>query len=123
MQVLQPLRAPLTTFTVPSWLVEMPDEESASDSSSTSDVTISSSDVLGAVMGLSLALVDLTGHHGNFTLNNLIATFIATDVLQLIGVRSFRTAGVLLLGTCPSFLEVVMAWLCMPALASVLQDA
>eukprot|EP00884_Botryococcus_braunii_P012309 jgi/Botrbrau1/21079/Bobra.0144s0077.1 len=56
------------------------------------------SDVLAALLGLAAASGDLVAHHSNFTLNNLLACAIVTDLLQLLGLRSFRTAGVLLVG-------------------------
>lgn len=55
-------------------------------------------DVLAVVLGISLATLDLLSHHGNFTVNNLIACLIAADIMQLIGLSSFRAAGVLLIG-------------------------
>ena len=42
------------------------------------------------------ASADLACGHSNFTLNNLIACLVAADILQLIGLKSFRAAGVLL---------------------------
>lgn len=41
---------------------------------------------------------NLGSRNGNFTLNNLVACLVATDILQLLGLRSFRTAALLLLG-------------------------
>lgn len=49
-------------------------------------------------LALGLASAELASGHTNFTLNNLVACLVATDILQLIGPRSFRTAGLLLLG-------------------------
>lgn len=37
-------------------------------------------------------------NHTNFTVNNVLACLICTDILQLIGLRSFRAAVVMLLG-------------------------
>eukprot|EP00889_Picochlorum_renovo_P003866 jgi/Picre1/30896/NNA_006255.t1 len=51
-----------------------------------------------AVLGISLATLDMVSHHGNFTVNNTIACLIAADIMQLIGLSSFRVAGVLLIG-------------------------
>jgi hypothetical protein len=34
----------------------------------------------------------------DWTLNNLMACLIVTDILQLVGLRSFRVAGLLLMG-------------------------
>lgn len=55
-------------------------------------------DILVVVLGISLATLDMISHHGNFTVNNLIACLIAADIMQLIGLSSFRVAGVLLIG-------------------------
>lgn len=67
----------------------------------------SPADVLGGVIGVALASAELAGHHTNFTLSNLIACLVATDILQLIGLRSFKTASVLLTGA-PGFAVVVL---------------
>ncbi|KAI8472925.1 MAG: peptidase A22B, signal peptide peptidase [Monoraphidium minutum] len=37
-------------------------------------------------------------HHSSFTLNNAVACLVATELLQLLGVRSFRAAALLLVG-------------------------
>ncbi|KAG2425833.1 hypothetical protein HXX76_013458 [Chlamydomonas incerta] len=55
-------------------------------------------DIVSVALALGLSSAELASGHSNFTLNNLIATLVATDILQLIGPRSFRTAGLLLLG-------------------------
>lgn len=55
-------------------------------------------DFLGAAVGITMAATEVATHHGVFTLSNLVACTIASDVLQLIGIRSFRTAAVLLIG-------------------------
>ena len=55
-------------------------------------------DVLALLLGLTAASLDVASGHTNFSLNNLLACCIATDLLQLIGLRSFRVAGVLLSG-------------------------
>ena len=49
-------------------------------------------DFLALGLGLALATADLRSGHANFLLNNLIATCIAVDVLQLVGLNSFKTA-------------------------------
>ena len=56
------------------------------------------SDVVVMLLALCLACADLATNHQNFTLSNLIACLIASDILQLIGLSSFRVAGVLLIG-------------------------
>ncbi|KAG2490650.1 hypothetical protein HYH03_011040 [Edaphochlamys debaryana] len=55
-------------------------------------------DLVAVATALGLASFELASGHSNFTLNNLVAALIATDILQLIGPRSFRTAGLLLMG-------------------------
>ncbi|GLI59228.1 hypothetical protein VaNZ11_001072 [Volvox africanus] len=55
-------------------------------------------DILAVVLALGLSTAELASGHTSFTLNNFVATLVATDILQLIGPRSFRTAGLLLLG-------------------------
>ncbi len=54
--------------------------------------------MLAVAAALGLSTAELASGHSSFTLNNLIATLVATDILQLIGPRSFRTAGLLLVG-------------------------
>ena len=56
------------------------------------------SDILVTLFALGLACADLASHHQNFSLSNLIACLVAGDILQLIGLSSFRVAGVLLVG-------------------------
>ncbi|KAK9827238.1 hypothetical protein WJX81_001559 [Elliptochloris bilobata] len=56
------------------------------------------SDFAAALFGLAVASVDLAYGHKIFGLNNMIACLIATDILQLLGLRSFRVAAVLLAG-------------------------
>ena len=56
------------------------------------------SDLLALALGLFAATADVASGHTNFSLNNLLACCIATDLLQLIGLRSFRVAAVLLCG-------------------------
>ena len=57
-----------------------------------------SSDIAVSILGLTLATLDLVSHHGNFTVSNTIACLIAADILQLIGISSFRVASILLVG-------------------------
>ncbi|GAX72854.1 hypothetical protein CEUSTIGMA_g309.t1 [Chlamydomonas eustigma] len=56
------------------------------------------SDIIALFLSLGLATLEVSSNHTNFTLNNLLACLIATDVLQLVGLRSFRTAGLTLVG-------------------------
>ena len=59
-----------------------------------SQVDLCPADGIAILLGLLLATLDLQSGHNNFTLNNLIATFIAIDVFQLVGLQSYRTAAV-----------------------------
>ena len=77
---------------LPSWLLK--DGEGVAITS----VDASPADVLGVVVGVAVATLEVAGHHNNFTLSNLIACMVATDILQLLGVKSFKTATVLLFG-------------------------
>lgn len=61
-------------------------------------VEIAFTDVLAVALGITAASIDVASGHTNFSLNNLLACCIATDLLQLIGLRSFRVAAVLLSG-------------------------
>jgi minor histocompatibility antigen H13 len=56
------------------------------------------SDIVVTVIALALAFADFSAHHSNFTLSNMIACLIAADILNLIGLSSFRVAGILLIG-------------------------
>lgn len=61
----------------------------------------SPADFLGLFVGVALAALEVSTHHSVFTLSNMVACLIATDILTLVGIRSFRTAGVLLIGLLP----------------------
>eukprot|EP00803_Ostreobium_quekettii_P011126 evm.model.scf_2095.3 EVM.evm.TU.scf_2095.3 scf_2095:13167-18023(+) len=76
-------------FDLPAWLVQTSDNE---------PVRASGSDALAVALGIGVATVDLVLGHSNFTLNNMLACLIAADILQNLGARSFRIAGVLLTG-------------------------
>lgn len=56
------------------------------------------SDIFVTFIALCLAGADFAAHHGNFTLSNMIACLIAADILNLIGLSSFRVAAILLVG-------------------------
>ncbi|GMH33353.1 hypothetical protein BSKO_01187 [Bryopsis sp. KO-2023] len=49
-------------------------------------------------LGFALVVADVMCEHQNYTLNNILACLIVTDILQLLGLRSFKTAAVLLVG-------------------------
>lgn len=60
--------------------------------------TLCVSDLAVLAVGVAVVSADLAAHHGNFTLNNLVACCLAADILQLVGLKSFRVAAVLLAG-------------------------
>lgn len=62
------------------------------------ELRIAPADLLAIAAGVALATIDLQANHTNFTVNNILACLICTDVLQLIGLRSFRAAAVMLAG-------------------------
>ena len=88
-------RLGLTMYNVPlpAWLGAV-DE----DGRPLTMVQLSPTDLVVAAAGIALATADLAAHHGNFTLNNTIACLVASDILQLLGLSSFRVAAVLLGG-------------------------
>ncbi|CAK0737011.1 hypothetical protein CVIRNUC_000840 [Coccomyxa viridis] len=57
---------------------------------------IAPTDIAAAAAGLSIATLQLL--HPHWSLNNLLACLIATDILQLLGLKSFKAAGVMLFG-------------------------
>jgi hypothetical protein len=57
---------------------------------------VAPSDLVVALAAVGLSSYELLSHHSAFTANNAIACLIASDILQLLGLRSFRTAGLLL---------------------------
>ncbi|WIA37495.1 hypothetical protein OEZ86_014409 [Tetradesmus obliquus] len=61
-------------------------------------VQVAPSDVAAAAFAVGLASAELLGHHTSFTLNNMVACLVATEILALVGLRSFRTAALLLVG-------------------------
>lgn len=87
-----PLGSTTVAFKVPQGLLI---DETGAD---ITDVTLAPSDFAAVALALGLATAELASGHTSFSLNNLIACLVATDILQLLGLRSFRTAAVLLLG-------------------------
>jgi minor histocompatibility antigen H13 len=65
---------------------------------SVTKATLRASDAAALVFALSVAAADALTHHQNFTLSNACAAAVAADVLQLLGLRSFKAAGLLLGG-------------------------
>jgi minor histocompatibility antigen H13 len=68
------------------------------DDNKVESLPLYASDIFVAFIALGVACADLAAHHGNFTLSNMIACLIAADILNLIGLSSFRVAGILLVG-------------------------
>lgn len=95
-----PARSLGTRFGLPVWEVPIPEWLGATDDTGTPVTSgpLALSDIVVAVAGVALASADLAAHHGNFTLNNTIACLVAADILQLLGLSSFRVAAVLLVG-------------------------
>jgi minor histocompatibility antigen H13 len=83
------------TFDVP--IPEALNAVDADDNKVTS-LPLYGSDILATFIALGIASADLAAHHTNFTLSNTIACLIAADILNLIGLSSFRVAGILLIG-------------------------
>ena len=65
---------------------------------SVTKATLRASDAAALVLALTIATADALTHHQNFTLSNTCAAAVAADVLQLLGLRSFKAAGLLLGG-------------------------
>ena len=78
---------------LPAWLGAVDDDNNLVESGD-----LAATDIFVGAAGIALATADLLAHHGNFTLSNAIACLIAADILQLVGVSSFRVAAVLLFG-------------------------
>jgi hypothetical protein len=80
---------------LPAWRLGLPAWLGAVDvntGATVTEVDVSPFDAVALGIGLCLATADFQSGHANFTLNNLIATLIAVDVLQLVGLNSYRTA-------------------------------
>ena len=87
------LKLPTWQVNLPQWFGAMDD-----DGNPVEVAGLAATDLLVAAAGITLATIDVTAHHGNFTVSNAIACLIASDILQLVGVSSFRVAAVLLCG-------------------------
>ncbi|EFN51135.1 hypothetical protein CHLNCDRAFT_141337 [Chlorella variabilis] len=88
------LGQPVWRFQLPAWL-HAEDERGKMPEHATHP---RAADLLSVGLALTFATMDAAANHGNFTLNNMIACLIAADILQLVGLKSFRVAAVLLLG-------------------------
>lgn len=71
------LGSPSIPVTVPDgWLLD-------DEGNSITQTAFAPSDVAALLLGLGVATLDLSCNHNSFTLNNLIACLIATDILQV----------------------------------------
>ena len=83
-----PLGQTSLQFTVPEGLLL----DDAGDS--ITDASLAPSDVLTVLVAIAAATIDLRAGHQNFTLNNMIACLVATDILQVSsGGVSFSLSG------------------------------
>lgn len=85
---------PIWNVTLPASLV-VTDENTGESSANTS---IHLTDVVVVAMSVGIACLDLSLNHQNHSINNLLACAIAVDVLQLLGLSSFRAAALFLVG-------------------------
>ena len=53
------------------------------EGSSITEASLSPTDILTALVAVAAATIDLRSNHTNFTLNNMIACLVATDILQV----------------------------------------
>ena len=72
-----PLGEASLQFTVPEGLL-LDDQ-----GSSITDTALAPSDIITVLIAVAAATIDLTANHTNFTLNNMIACLVATDILQV----------------------------------------
>ncbi|GAB4823645.1 hypothetical protein N2152v2_010691 [Parachlorella kessleri] len=84
---------PVWQFQLPGWL-----QMASEDGKKVEQGDVALTDLLMVVVAVAAASGDVAAHHTNHTLNNLLACLIAADILQLVGLKSFRVAAVLLLG-------------------------
>ena len=87
------LQLPNWEMPVPNWL---PVEDINGEK--IRNTTVFTTDIIVLCIGIAISTADLLSHHTNFTLNNTIACLVAADILQFVGLSSFRVAGVLLVG-------------------------
>lgn len=87
------VQQPVWHFTLPGWLQA---EDETGEMVTKGD--LAPTDLLSVGAALTFATLDAYANHGNFTLNNMIACLVAADILQLVGLKSFRVAAVLLMG-------------------------
>ncbi|GJP37150.1 hypothetical protein CLOM_g21590 [Closterium sp. NIES-68] len=90
---------------IPSWLLESsPPSSSSSSSTSPSPsavapaaLTLSATDVLSAALGMAVAVASMQPS-APFSLGNIVAVCIVSEVLQMLSLRSFAVASAVLLG-------------------------
>eukprot|EP00892_Ulva_mutabilis_P012076 jgi/Ulvmu1/9240/UM005_0340.1 len=92
LQAVPGLAAQSIPLTLPDWMLVDAEGNPAGRSG------VSPAQLVGVALGVATAAADAATHHTVFTLSNLVACMVASDLLQLVGLRSFRTAAVLLLG-------------------------
>ncbi|CAI5481826.1 unnamed protein product [Closterium sp. Yama58-4] len=102
------------TLDIPSWLLESSPSSSSSSSSSPSSspsptpsssssppapavLTLSASDVLSAALGMAMAVASMQPS-APFSLGNIVAVCIVSEVLQMLSLRSFAVASAVLVG-------------------------
>ncbi|GBF93215.1 signal peptide peptidase [Raphidocelis subcapitata] len=84
------VRQPVAEFEVPEGLLL--DESGAT----VTRASLRPSDAAAVALGVGIATLGV--HSPSFTLNNMVACLVATELLQLLGIRSFRAAALLLTG-------------------------
>ncbi|KAK9825046.1 hypothetical protein WJX74_003621 [Apatococcus lobatus] len=88
-------------FPVPKWLVAatvLEEDQDPHEEGEEAKPELPVTDLIALVIGISAASYDVVIGHDSFTLCNLLACVIATDIMQALGLRSFRAAGVALVG-------------------------
>lgn len=95
MQAVPELAVQSIPLTLPDWMFV---DEAGNPAGRSS---VSPAQFGGVAIGVAVAAADAATHHAVFSLSNLVACMVATDLLQLVGLRSFRSATVLLLGAPP----------------------
>lgn len=79
-------------LSLPEWLAK------DADGQPIREADLAFTDLVAVGVALVAASADVSANHQIFTLNNLLACAITTDILQLVGLKSFRVAGVMLIG-------------------------
>jgi len=91
-QIAGPLGEKNLAFQVPKgWLID-------EDGKDLTQGNLAVTDLLILPLAMGIATCDAWTNHQIYPLNNLIACLIATDIMQLVGLKSFKTAAALLMG-------------------------